>query len=143
MVGKTGVARLALTTQAPVIPIAQWGPQNLLGQYKKVLKPFPRKQVTVVAGPPVDLERPLRPPAGHRDPARGDRARHGGDHRARSRASAAGSAPAVPFDMRRAAARTGEPIAADDDAVVGPASPAPDEDLPTPEGDAPTGQGTA
>jgi 1-acyl-sn-glycerol-3-phosphate acyltransferase len=56
MVGKTGVARLALTTRAPVIPIAQWGPQDLLGQYKKVLKPFPRKKVTVVAGPPVDLD---------------------------------------------------------------------------------------
>ncbi|GAA2729052.1 lysophospholipid acyltransferase family protein [Cellulomonas aerilata] len=56
MVGKTGVARLALTTRAPVIPIAQWGPQDLLGQYAKVLKPFPRKRVTVVAGPPVDLD---------------------------------------------------------------------------------------
>lgn len=55
MAGKTGVARLALTTRAPVIPIAQWGPQNLLGRYKKVFKPFPRKTVTVVAGPPVDL----------------------------------------------------------------------------------------
>ena len=55
MVGKTGVARLALTTRAPVIPIAQWGAQNLLGRYKKLLKPIPRKKVTVVAGPPVDL----------------------------------------------------------------------------------------
>jgi 1-acyl-sn-glycerol-3-phosphate acyltransferase len=56
MVGKTGIARLALTTRAPVIPVAQWGPQDLLGQYKKVIKPFPRKKVTVVAGPPVDLD---------------------------------------------------------------------------------------
>jgi 1-acyl-sn-glycerol-3-phosphate acyltransferase len=55
MTGKTGVARLALTTRAPVIPIAQWGPQDLLGQYKKLFKPFPPKKVTVVAGPPVDL----------------------------------------------------------------------------------------
>lgn len=55
MAGKTGVARLALTTRAPVIPIAQWGPQDLLGRYKKLFKPFPRKKVTVVAGPPVDL----------------------------------------------------------------------------------------
>src|SRR5690606_689346 len=55
MAGKTGVARLALTTRAPLIPIAQWGAQDLLGRYKKLLKPFPRKQVTVVAGPPVDL----------------------------------------------------------------------------------------
>lgn len=55
MAGKTGVARLALTTRAPVIPIAQWGPQDLLGRYSKWLRPFPRKQVTIVAGPPVDL----------------------------------------------------------------------------------------
>ncbi len=55
MAGKTGVARLALTTRAPVIPIAQWGAQDLLGRYKKLLKPIPRKKVTVVAGPPVDL----------------------------------------------------------------------------------------
>ena len=55
MQGKTGVARLALTTRAPVIPIAQWGPQDLLGRYKKLFKPFPRKKVTVVAGKPVDL----------------------------------------------------------------------------------------
>ena len=56
MVGKTGVARLALTTRVPVIPAAQWGPQDLLGRYKKLLKPFPRKLVTIVAGPPVDLD---------------------------------------------------------------------------------------
>jgi 1-acyl-sn-glycerol-3-phosphate acyltransferase len=55
MVGKTGIARLALTTEAPVVPVAQWGPQLLLGRYKKLLRPFPRKLVTVVAGPPVDL----------------------------------------------------------------------------------------
>lgn len=55
MVGRTGVARLALTTRAPVVPVAQWGMQDLLGRYAKVLKPVPRKKVTVVAGPPVDL----------------------------------------------------------------------------------------
>lgn len=55
MQGRTGVARLALTTGAPVVPIAQWGAHRLLGRYKKLLKPFPRKLVTVVAGPPVDL----------------------------------------------------------------------------------------
>jgi 1-acyl-sn-glycerol-3-phosphate acyltransferase len=128
MVGKTGIARLALTTQAPVIPIAQWGPQDLLGQYKKVLKPFPRKKVTVVAGPPVDLDdlygRPL------------DTATL---REATERVMAAitlllegvrgGTAPAVRFDVRRAAAGAGEAVpAADDDAVVGPASPAPEED---------------
>jgi len=56
MVGKTGVARLALTTRAPVVPIAQWGAQTLLGRYKKLLKPFPRKRIVIVAGPPVVLD---------------------------------------------------------------------------------------
>ena len=56
MVGKTGIARLALTTRVPVIPVAQWGPQNVLGRYGKVFRPFPRKLVTVVAGPPVVLD---------------------------------------------------------------------------------------
>lgn len=55
MMGKTGVARLALTTECPVIPIAQWGAHRILGRYKKLFKPFPPKKVTVVAGPPVDL----------------------------------------------------------------------------------------
>lgn len=55
MAGRTGVARLALTTRAPVVPVAQWGPQDLLARYGRVLHPFPRKKVTVVAGAPVDL----------------------------------------------------------------------------------------
>jgi 1-acyl-sn-glycerol-3-phosphate acyltransferase len=55
MVGKTGVARLALSTRAPVVPVAQWGPQLLLRRYEKLLRPFPRKTITIVAGPPVDL----------------------------------------------------------------------------------------
>ena len=56
MVAKTGVARLALATRAPVIPVAQWGPQDVLGRYKKLFKPFPPKDVTIVAGPPVVLD---------------------------------------------------------------------------------------
>ncbi|UZN01869.1 lysophospholipid acyltransferase family protein [Cellulomonas sp. S1-8] len=55
MMARTGVARLALSTRAPVVPVAQWGPQDLLARYGKVLRPFPRKKVTIVAGPPVDL----------------------------------------------------------------------------------------
>jgi 1-acyl-sn-glycerol-3-phosphate acyltransferase len=55
MSGKTGVARLALTSRAPVIPVAPWGAPNLLGWYSKVFKPIPPKRITVVAGPPVDL----------------------------------------------------------------------------------------
>lgn len=56
MVARTGVARMALATGVPVIPVAQWGAQRLLARYGKVLKPIPRKKVTVVAGPPIELD---------------------------------------------------------------------------------------
>ncbi len=55
MVGKTGAARLALTTGAPVIPVAHWGAQEVLPYGSKKPKLFPRKTVRMVAGPPVDL----------------------------------------------------------------------------------------
>ena len=55
MVAKTGVARLALTSGAPVIPIAHWGTQDILPYGSKKVKLFPRKTVRTVAGKPVDL----------------------------------------------------------------------------------------
>jgi 1-acyl-sn-glycerol-3-phosphate acyltransferase len=55
MVAKTGVARLALATGVPVVPVAQWGAQVILpyGSTKPHL--VPRKMVRMRAGPPVDL----------------------------------------------------------------------------------------
>ncbi len=55
MVGKTGAARLGLTTGAPVIPIAHWGAQDILPYGSKNVHLFPRKTVRMAAGPPVDL----------------------------------------------------------------------------------------
>jgi 1-acyl-sn-glycerol-3-phosphate acyltransferase len=55
MVAKTGVARLALTTGAPVIPVAHWGTQDILSYGSKKVQLFPRKTVRTVAGRPVDL----------------------------------------------------------------------------------------
>src|SRR4051812_44292629 len=55
MTGKTGAARIALTTGAPVIPIAQWGPQELLAPYSKRPHLLRHPTVHVWAGPPVDL----------------------------------------------------------------------------------------
>ena len=55
MKGKTGAARVALETRCPVIPVAQWGPQEILGRYEKRVRLFPRKVMHVRAGPPVDL----------------------------------------------------------------------------------------
>jgi 1-acyl-sn-glycerol-3-phosphate acyltransferase len=56
MVARTGAARMALEANVPVIPVAQWGAHRLLSPYSKLLKPFPRKKITVIAGPPVDLD---------------------------------------------------------------------------------------
>jgi 1-acyl-sn-glycerol-3-phosphate acyltransferase len=55
MVGKTGAARVALETGAPVIPVAQWGPQELLAPYAKRPHLLPRKTMHMRAGPPVDI----------------------------------------------------------------------------------------
>ncbi|OKI61415.1 lysophospholipid acyltransferase family protein [Streptomyces sp. MJM1172] len=57
MAGKTGAARVALVTRAPVIPVAQWGANLAMPPYAKEnkLRLFPRKTLQVKAGPPVDL----------------------------------------------------------------------------------------
>lgn len=55
MTGKTGAARIALTTDCPVVPIAQWGAQRILPPYAKRPHLLPRATVHVWAGPPVDL----------------------------------------------------------------------------------------
>jgi 1-acyl-sn-glycerol-3-phosphate acyltransferase len=55
MVGKTGAARIALTTGRPVIPCAQWGPQDILAPYARRPRLLPRKTMRITAGPPVDL----------------------------------------------------------------------------------------
>jgi len=55
MEGKTGAARIALATKAPVIPVAHWGAHLVLAPYSKKLKLFPRKTMIVAAGKPVDL----------------------------------------------------------------------------------------
>ncbi len=56
MMGKTGPARMALATGAPVIPIAQWGPQDVMRKGHKGFHLFPRKTMHVRAGAPVDLD---------------------------------------------------------------------------------------
>ena len=55
MSGKTGAARIALTADAPVIPLAHWGGHRIMRPYKKELRMFPPKPVAVIAGGPVDL----------------------------------------------------------------------------------------
>lgn len=55
MRGKTGAARLALGTGAPLIPVVMWGPQRMYDPRTRRLKVRPGTPVTVVAGPPIDI----------------------------------------------------------------------------------------
>jgi 1-acyl-sn-glycerol-3-phosphate acyltransferase len=55
MKGKSGTARMALQSRVPVIPVAQWGTQDLLPRGKVLPRLLPRKTVHVVAGAAVDL----------------------------------------------------------------------------------------
>lgn len=63
MSAKTGAARIALASGAPLIPMAHWGAQEVMGPYKKEFRILPRKTMQVRFGDPVDLsdlvERPL------------------------------------------------------------------------------------
>ncbi|WP_380285286.1 lysophospholipid acyltransferase family protein [Kitasatospora purpeofusca] len=63
MTGKSGVARVALMTGAPVIPVAHWGAHEIIPPYgrggsgRSRFNLFPRHRVVVAAGPAVDLSR--------------------------------------------------------------------------------------
>lgn len=56
MTGKTGAARIALATGAPLVPLGIWGAQEVMPPYRRTLRLLPRKTLQVVAGPPVDLD---------------------------------------------------------------------------------------
>ena len=55
--GKTGAARIWWETGCPVVPVAQWGSQELLAPYGKVPHLWPRPVLRVWAGPAVPLSR--------------------------------------------------------------------------------------
>ena len=57
MRGKTGAARLALVTGAPVVPVANWGAETVFDPRTNKLKFHPRTPVIVTAGKPIDLSR--------------------------------------------------------------------------------------
>ncbi|ACU76867.1 phospholipid/glycerol acyltransferase [Catenulispora acidiphila DSM 44928] len=56
MAAKSGAARIALATGCPVVPVAQWGPQEILAYHEKRPHILPRKRMIMLAGPPVDLD---------------------------------------------------------------------------------------
>ena len=57
MTGRRGAALLALETGAPVVPVAQWGAHHIMGgryvEWRRLLGG--RRDVVILAGPPVDL----------------------------------------------------------------------------------------
>ncbi|MGN8025623.1 lysophospholipid acyltransferase family protein [Microbacterium sp. 22242] len=56
MRGKSGAVRLALAGEIPLIPMAHWGTQKIMGRYQKGLSLWPpRKTVEILIGDPVDL----------------------------------------------------------------------------------------
>lgn len=66
MVGRSGAVRIAFKTGCPVIPVGQWGAQEIMWG-KKIHFPhlLPPKTLQLVAGPPVPLDdlrdRPITP----------------------------------------------------------------------------------
>lgn len=98
MTARTGVARLALESGAPVLPVAQWGAQELVGGgLWSRLRRRPLLQVSV--GEPVDLSawrgRPLSA-----DVLRAATSEIMAAVRAELEGLRGGPAPAVPFDPR-------------------------------------------
>ena len=57
MRGKTGAARLALVTGAPVLPMATWGAQQVHDVRTKKISLGRRVPISVAVGKPVDLSR--------------------------------------------------------------------------------------
>lgn len=57
MSARTGAARLALLTGAPVVPVAQWGPHRILGRDRRprLLDRRSRHTISILVGPAVDL----------------------------------------------------------------------------------------
>lgn len=55
MRGKPGAVRLALHHGIPLVPMAHWGVQRILPRYGGRLSFFPRKNVEMLVGPPIDL----------------------------------------------------------------------------------------
>ena len=94
MRGKTGAARLALTTGCPVVPIGQWGAQELMPGRKPTLpQALPAQDFARCGGRAGSRLMIFVLQAGHgSDARRGDDENHGRHHRLGRRASRCGTA---------------------------------------------------
>jgi 1-acyl-sn-glycerol-3-phosphate acyltransferase len=56
MAGKTGAARIAYATGCPIVPVAQWGAQDIMyGKRIEFPRLLPRKTFRVITGDPIPL----------------------------------------------------------------------------------------
>jgi 1-acyl-sn-glycerol-3-phosphate acyltransferase len=55
MSGYTGAVRVALAAGVPLVPMMQWGPQEILWPYTKRPHLLPRKTIHIRIGEPIDL----------------------------------------------------------------------------------------
>ncbi|SKB03783.1 lysophospholipid acyltransferase family protein [Aeromicrobium choanae] len=55
MSGRDGAVRTAHAAGVPLVPVAQWGPQEIMWPYRREFRPFPRKTIHVRVGAPIDL----------------------------------------------------------------------------------------
>jgi 1-acyl-sn-glycerol-3-phosphate acyltransferase len=55
MRGKSGAVRLALDMGIPIVPIAHWGTQEVMGRYSKKISFWQRHTVKIKVGDPLDL----------------------------------------------------------------------------------------
>ena len=62
MRARTGVARLALTSDVPVIPMARWGTLDMVDLYRRRFRLSRRGRVSTIVGGPVDLSEYRRKP---------------------------------------------------------------------------------
>ena len=56
MAMKSGAVRIALAASVPLIPVAQWGAQEILPPYSRRLRLGWRRTVSLVVGAPISLE---------------------------------------------------------------------------------------
>ena len=55
MSGKTGAVRMAHAAGVPLIPVAQWGPEQVISPDARRIHLWPRRTMYILAGTPVDL----------------------------------------------------------------------------------------
>jgi 1-acyl-sn-glycerol-3-phosphate acyltransferase len=114
-----GIGRIALVTGAPVIPVANWGTQDVLPPGSALPRLLPRKRVTIVAGPPVDLSAWLGGPR-TRTALNGVTEAIMADVTALVAGIRGEQPPATPFDPAAAPAAVPPPAAAPPPAAVAP-----------------------